>query len=150
MPKNAIHIVFGYWINRSHQNVRWFGAQNLSITPGWAVGYFFVPIFNLFRPYVAMSELHKSSHNPIAWTKSDSGGLTSLWWALWILAGFLGQIAFRIAVGADTLPEIQASTVAQLVSDVAEIPLSLVAFFLVSSIQKAQQRWVDQDSIQKT
>lgn len=55
-------VIFGRWIVRANKNVRAFGADGLRITPGWAVGYFFVPIINLWRPYQAMKDLWRASH----------------------------------------------------------------------------------------
>src|SRR5947209_8456564 len=42
-------VVFGMWIYRANHNVRALGARELRYTPGWAVGWFFVPILNLWK-----------------------------------------------------------------------------------------------------
>ncbi|MCZ6545888.1 MAG: DUF4328 domain-containing protein [Chloroflexi bacterium] len=43
-------VIFGRWIVRANKSVRALGADGFRITPGWAVGYFFIPIYNLWRP----------------------------------------------------------------------------------------------------
>ncbi|HSG66518.1 MAG TPA: DUF4328 domain-containing protein, partial [Gammaproteobacteria bacterium] len=56
----AIFIVGGIlmlmWIHRANYNARQLGAAGLRFTPGWAVGWYFIPILNLWKPYQAMKE----------------------------------------------------------------------------------------------
>src|SRR4051812_40932909 len=40
-------ITFLRWIHRANVNVRGFGAEGMTFTPGWSVGWYFVPIANL-------------------------------------------------------------------------------------------------------
>src|SRR5260221_8716711 len=47
-------VIFGKWIVRANRNVRALGATDLLMTPGWVVGFFFIPIANLWKPYQAM------------------------------------------------------------------------------------------------
>lgn len=46
----AIMVVFLCWVYRANYNCRQWGAAGMRFTPGWSVGWFFVPIMNLFRP----------------------------------------------------------------------------------------------------
>ncbi len=62
-------VVFGVWIVRAHKNLRALGIPNLTYTPGWAFGWFFIPILNFFRPYQAMKELWQASFGGIMWQK---------------------------------------------------------------------------------
>src|ERR1700754_3506800 len=50
-------IVFAVWIHRANRNARALGAVGMRFSPGWAVGWFFVPIANLWKPYQAMKEI---------------------------------------------------------------------------------------------
>ena len=49
------------------------------------MGWFFVPIMNLFRPYQVMNELHKTSN-----LVSAGSPVVGWWWGLWIVAGVVG------------------------------------------------------------
>lgn len=60
-------ILFVKWIYRASFNARALGAQNMKFTPGWSVGYYFIPFLNLWRPYQAMKEIWKASKNPTSW-----------------------------------------------------------------------------------
>ena len=86
-------VIFGRWIVRANKSVRALGADGFRITPGWAVGYFFIPLFNLWRPYQAMTDLWRASHNPTSWTGTTAGSVLPAWWTLWILSGVVGQIS---------------------------------------------------------
>ena len=61
----AIAIVFGRWIVRAHRNLVPLGATYLEYRPGWAVGFFFIPILNLWKPYQAMKALWQNSHSVV-------------------------------------------------------------------------------------
>jgi hypothetical protein len=53
----AAGILWLVWQHRGHANLRARGVQNLRFTPGWAVGWWFVPFANLVMPYLTMREL---------------------------------------------------------------------------------------------
>jgi len=132
-------VMFGLWIVRANKNVRALGAEGLRITPGWAVGYFFIPIVNLWRPYQAMNDLWRASHNPSSWAATAASFILPAWWTLWLLTHFLGQMSFQATMAAEGLVGLQASTYVQMVSHAVDIPLSLVAMALVAQIANAQK-----------
>jgi uncharacterized membrane protein (DUF485 family) len=81
----AAAIVCCFWLYRAYKNLRALGHTHTEFTPGWAIGYFFVPIVGLWKPYQVVSEL---------WKKSDpsesSGGsaIVAFWWLCFLLLGF--------------------------------------------------------------
>lgn len=85
----AASILVGAWIYRANANAHALGGD-LSVTPGWAIGWFFVPVACLFKPYLAMKETWLASHFGGNWGNGDATNLLSLWWGLWILNGILG------------------------------------------------------------
>ncbi len=48
-------------------------------TPGWSIGYFFIPILNLFRPYQAVAEMWEGCKC------APSNGLVGAWWACYLI-----------------------------------------------------------------
>ena len=73
-------IVFLFF-HRAYSNLAVLGATEQRWSPGWAVGSWFIPILNLFRP--------KQIANDI-WRGSDGSAIPSVfttWWAFWILGG---------------------------------------------------------------
>lgn len=136
-------VIFGCWIVRANKNVRALGAVGLRITPGWAVGYFFIPIVNFWKPLHAMKDLWQASHNPASWTTTIESRTVSAWWNLWLVSIVLAQISFRATTAAKDLKGLQMATYVQLISQAVDIPLCLVAIALVTQIANAQQTHVE-------
>ena len=134
----ATFIVFGRWIVVAHRNLPALGAEDLDVRPGWAVGWFFVPFANLWKPYQAMRTLWKASHDGPRWEYGDGHFLLGLWWTLWIVSSVLGSVFFRTTMRATTIPQIIDSTRAVLVNSAIDIPQYIVAWFLVKMIWEAQ------------
>jgi hypothetical protein len=131
-------IIFARWILRANHNVRALGAQDMRFTPGWAVGYFFVPIVCLWRPYQAMKDLWRASKNPAAWQDIQPGSILGLWWTLWIVSNILGQASFRASMAARDASSLQAATIIDMASDVSHIALCIAAITLISQIRESQ------------
>jgi hypothetical protein len=136
-------VAFLMWIYRANLNCRGFGALGMKFTPGWSVGYYFIPFFNLVRPYQAMKEIWKISHNPRRWETQSEGALLGTWWALWLLHGFVGQVAFRLSVRADSVDLLQTSTAVSVLTGMIGIPLCFVAIRLIRTISSGQESIVN-------
>jgi len=131
-------VVFLMWIHRANRNARALGAEGMTFTPGWSVGWYFVPILCLWKPYQAMKEIWQASQNPRAWTTQEVSPIVSRWWALWLLSNFLGQLALRLAFRAETPSALMNSEIVSLLSDLVDIPLCLAAIQLVTGIYRMQ------------
>lgn len=131
-------ITFLKWIYRTNVNCRGFGARGMQFTPGWAAGWYFIPILNLVRPYQAMKEIWKVSTDPLRWQEQEGSVVLRLWWTFWILAGITGQITFRTNMAVKDLPSLETATVASIISGFVDIALTLVAIQLVSRITQKQ------------
>jgi hypothetical protein len=91
------------WIHRAFANLLASGIKGLSYSPGWAVGWWFIPIANFYKPYSAMCEL---------WEESKSGGDSNdssffngtahiaVWWCCWLGSTFVARWASMIFVSA--------------------------------------------------
>ena len=73
------------WIHRANHNARQLGADDMTFTPGWAVGWYFVPIAWFWKPYQAMKEIWRASANPSDWVGRPVSPLLHWWWILWIV-----------------------------------------------------------------
>ena len=127
-------VVFLRWIYFSNSNSRSLGASGMQFTPGWTIGYYFVPFLNFYKPYRAMKEIWKTSKDPKNWEMVKTPSLFPQWWTLWLIAGFLGNLSFRLTMRAEELNELFVSSSVTLASDLVEIPLALIAIKLVGSI----------------
>lgn len=132
-------ILFLVWVNRANKNARALGAQGMQFTPGWCVGWFFVPIMNLFKPFQAIREIFQASDpaaGPTNWHLKGSSGVVGLWWGLWLIGNVLGQIEFRLAWREEDL---EASAALGAVNAVLGVILCLVAMHLVRSLHRRQE-----------
>jgi len=68
------------WIYRANANARLPGAQDMKFTPGWSVGWFFIPFAMLFKPFQAMKEIWRASANPQDWQSQPVSVLVGWWW----------------------------------------------------------------------
>lgn len=133
-------IVFGRWILQAHRNLPALGARSVDFTPGWALGWFFIPIANLWKPYQAMKSLWHHSENAVSPPVLRTPGILVGWWTLWIISAFLGNIEMRMTLSAQGLDELVAVTQITIASCILNTALCAVAAVMVVSIWKAQLR----------
>jgi len=114
----VVYIVTGVallmWIHRANRNARALGAKYMTFSPGWSVGWCFIPILNLWKPYQAMKEIWQASANPDSWASQDPPSLVGNWWGLWLVSNFLGQMSFRLALRAETEQALLTSAIVSL------------------------------------
>jgi len=135
-------VAFLTWIHRANRNARGFGAEHLRFTPGWAVGWYFVPFMNLVRPYQAMKEIWQASRNPEDWSTQAIPPILGWWWALFLISGFLAQITLRLSVRADTVEALRTSTMVSITAGLVDIPLCIVALTLITNIFQMQTEFL--------
>lgn len=89
-------VIVGMWIYRAHANLFAAGVDGLEFKPGWSVGWFFVPIAGLFKPFQAMRELWNASHLSEDGYTSHVDPTLSIWWGLWIAGNVVVNISTRL------------------------------------------------------
>lgn len=101
----ATYVFFLMWMHHAAKNLRAFNQPALTITPGWAVGWWFIPFASLWMPFAAMREIFKASDpnsvGPSAqhsWMTSPVPPTLGLWWATYLLNSFLGAGAVLAAM----------------------------------------------------
>jgi len=81
-------LVFLFWVYQAMSRAREL-TPTLKITPGWAVGWFFVPVASLWMPYGVMSEIVEGSGESAPAYAQRTRALIGWWWGGWIARGFL-------------------------------------------------------------
>ena len=79
-------LVVSIWVFRSMKNA-WLiqrSGKQPKISPGWSIGWYFIPIANLWKPLQTMFEINKSS-------LKDPSRLT-FWIGIWWLFGLSGMV----------------------------------------------------------
>ncbi len=139
----ATAITFLKWVYRAYKNVQGFGAEGLRFSPGWAIGYYFVPILSLIRPVQVMSEIWRASYDPRNWPRSPGSWLIATWWTLFLLYSGLTQVSLQIGIQASTTDQWTLAAIFAILGDFFSLPLSIVVLRLVTEIYKRQKDLVE-------
>lgn len=131
-------ILFLRWIYVMSSNCHGFGAADLTFSPGWSVGLFFVPGLNLFMPILILREIRRASKNPEFWKSQSGGWLPAIWWMLWIGGGIFAFISNLEAHSIHSLLELQQLANTILLARWLQTIAWGALFFLVRDIAKHQ------------
>ncbi len=95
------YIFFFIWIYRTNSNLWALTSEPLRFTPGWCVGWFFVPFLNFFRPYQVMKEIWQVCHRDRQTVSALLGG----WWLLWLVSFMVARVAGLLMDQAQSVTE---------------------------------------------
>lgn len=137
-------VLFFVWLYRMSKNARHLGAVNLEFSPGWTVGWFFIPIACLFKPYYAVKELW-SSFDPccadgISWKGETAPGLIGYWWAFWIVSSWLSRVALKLTLKAETPAMAQSLPYIDSVSYLVDAVSFIITILLIRELMKRLSR----------
>jgi hypothetical protein len=133
-------ILFLRWTYLSKRNAVALAARALSFTPAWSVGYYSIPLANLWIRYRALKEAFQGSHpefqQDLEWISPPR--LLPLWWTPWLISCFVNQGILRFSINAKTVDQLLAVSRAQLLSLLIDSCLIAVVWRLVSTLQNWQ------------
>ncbi|QIY64237.1 DUF4328 domain-containing protein [Streptomyces sp. RPA4-2] len=131
----ATIVVFLVWFHRARVNAEVFDPFGHSKSRGWAIGGWFVPILNLWRPRRVMLDIWDAS---IRQGSRTTHGLVNVWWALWLAS----LVAYRDSTAehrdARTALEIQHAAGRATFADAADIAAALLAILVVLRLTRMQ------------
>jgi hypothetical protein len=135
----ACFVLVGRWIYVTNANAHLLGGD-MTITPGWAVGWYFVPFANLVKPYQGMKETWQASHHAGGLDGESETSLLPWWWGLWLANNILGNISMQVSLRVDGFgaPASQAVLVIDLVAAAINVPLCLILIHLMRRLARAQ------------
>ncbi len=125
-------VVFCKWAYRANRNARALGVEDMKHSPGWTVGWWFIPIANLFKPYMAITEIARASDPDAAardWHDLPLPSIFGWWWAAWLVMNFTDQIELQMATS-----DRDAVVTASVWVAAATWPLTAVATWLVIKV----------------
>jgi hypothetical protein len=118
------------------------GARGMEFTPGWAVGWYFIPFMNLVKPYQAVQEIYRAT-DPQAdaddWKLSYVPSLFGWWWGLWIVSNVLGSIVGRAALSSDPAA-LAVGPWLDVVDGVIDVALCTIAILMVRALTARQEQ----------
>lgn len=96
-------ILVSMWTYRAMKNLHIAKAAAATMSPGWAVGWYFIPFANLWKPFEGMLQIWRESHR-LAGRPEKVAAYVGWWWATWLVSNFLANIALRLSGFTEPLP----------------------------------------------
>jgi hypothetical protein len=131
-------IFFLMWVYRAYENLYKIRSGNMHNTPGWAVGFWFVPIVSFYKPYEIMKDIWvKTQEHSLP--DEQSGNikkpyLVGIWWAmnlLNIIASYFVTFAYKNDKSIDGLITL---TVALMFTNVFTLIVKTVTLILLNNM----------------
>jgi uncharacterized protein DUF4328 len=103
--------LFFVWMNRIYQKLPGLGARDLQGSPGGAVGWWFVPIANLYKPFQYLREIWRAltpgltTNDSSSRAKVSGGTIVGALWTLAILTFALGLVGRKAGQSVVTLDD---------------------------------------------
>jgi len=140
----ATAVTWLVWQFRAYANLRLIGSRDTDVTPGWSVGYWFIPLVNLVRVYQITNELWRRSE--LKNIRDPIGGLSATplvaaWWIVYLIDGGLGRIALGMGRRAQTAQDLIGATDMSIFVDVIAIVSAILAFVVVKGIDRFQREF---------
>ncbi len=124
-------VIAARWIYRANANTR-ASFRKLETTPPWAVGWFFIPIANLWKPYQAMADLARANRG------SSPDLPLGPWWAAWLTAAIVGNVSSRMALSSTDTSVLTISSVLGVIAAIAGLATALLFRRIVIAVTDAQ------------
>lgn len=135
----ATIIVFLIWLYRVYKNLTPLKASYTEYSPGWAVGYWFIPFVNLFRPYQVVQEVWRESDpdfEPDMNFFSANTGTNSLlivWWLLFLASNVSQRFIDTTIESAEIFP------IVAIIAGILTSAAAYLAILIVKDITKRQE-----------
>lgn len=128
------------WIYRANSNVRQLGVMNMEFSPGWSIGYYFIPLLNFWVPYQAMKEIYRCSQTVSHQPEKMGEGILALWWFLWISSNILGKLTWKASSSTQesSIEQLINTNILYQINALIDIPLSIALFLIVRKIYRMQ------------
>jgi hypothetical protein len=122
-------IAWFIWLHRAVANARSLGVDTAA-TPGWAVGWWFVPFANLVKPYRILRSLFDG-------LVSGSSAIVAYWWGCYLIAGFVGE--FAVLQHPDTLAALRVFAGSYFTSEALRVVAAILAALMVWKIDEGTE-----------
>lgn len=114
-------------------------VSGLRNSPGWAVGWWFVPIANLWKPFQAMSELARASDDPDRWRAVRRPWTLIAWWLAWIGGTSITRVV-SMQGAPTTLEEARRLDLAFAAASACTAVAAILGAVIVATVTASQER----------
>jgi Domain of unknown function (DUF4328) len=138
-------IAFLIWYGRAFRNLARLGARGLHWGRRWVIAYWFVPIVSLLMPKQVIDDIWRASDPKLPavtyeWDTNRVPVLFHVWWILWIISAFVGNLLFRRSLDAQENPdELVSAATGFVVVDVIDLIPAVLAILVVRAITNRQE-----------
>jgi Domain of unknown function (DUF4328) len=139
-------VFFIRWFHRAYANLEPLGAESLRYGKGWAIGAWFIPILNLFRPKRMADDIWRASDpkrdlaDGSGWRSGKVPALFAWWWGIFIVTGILENAAYRQDAAAADLDGLKLATITYLASNAVNIVGAVLAIMVVARTTERQEQ----------
>lgn len=131
-------VLFAMWIYRAAANIVAAKVTGFDFTPGWAVGWYFVPFANLVQPFLAMRQIWNASH--AGSSDLDRGDpILTLWWTAWLTSNITANISMQLVWRSTSAEMYEVSLYLGIASSILDLVLFVVGMRLIERIAEAQR-----------
>lgn len=145
-------LAFLFWFYRAYRNLIRTGIRDVRYGPGWAVGGWFIPFFNLVRPKQVANDIWKGSASAgtvgiARWREIALPASLNWWWGVWIFGwvmvglGNSSVTRARVDLFVYTTDSLESQRIGMWFLEiglVALIAAAVLALFLVRRISRMQ------------
>jgi hypothetical protein len=134
-------LVWLIWQHRGQSNLHALAIPRLTFSPGWAVGWWLIPVANLWKPFQTVRELWKASDGDERWRGSPTWSVIGWWWACWVVFNILYNTTIRLYGSASaTVDSYIIGDRISIVGDLVSVVAAVLAISIVRSVTDRQTR----------
>jgi hypothetical protein len=138
--------VFIWWLRRAIVNTHALRNQDLPFTPGWAIGWWFIPFANLVQPLRVAFQAWRGSDagaiqsgDPHAWKRAPVNPLLVVWWVVWLVSGLVGGSAYSTYDGTDDFNTARDASMAMLIGEIGVLVAAVLAIIVVRQMTQRHE-----------
>ncbi len=119
------------------------------ISPGWHVGWWFIPIANLVMPALAIGQLYRASlaGARLSWSRQPFPGVVMGWWLLWLVSTAVVRYGAGRGQSAYTAAEYMQAYWASIAANVLELLALALILQIIRDISAAQAKWPESRAV---
>lgn len=137
-------ITYSLFVYRATRNLEHAHARGLAASAGWAVGWSFIPIVNLWKIFEVMRQIWIASRDPDR-NRYPAPSYLPLWWIMWIagsVANGVGNMIGRYSTDAEgnilDFGDFSAMSILAIVSSVFDIIACVLLMRVTKDIAREQ------------
>ena len=105
-------------------------------TPGWAEGWYFIPLANFVKPYQAMKEIWIATFRG-----GGNSGILLVWWLCWVFSGILDNISMKLEI--DNMEDVVTGQRIDLASTILTVTAAVCLIKIITKITQKQDELID-------